>query len=78
MDRLDVHRSAVRGLHDRGATWLDVEWLSTYAPELNPVEALWSQAKYATLTNFVPDDVDQLYDAVIQTVGDVHFRPPFL
>jgi len=25
MDRLNVHRSAVRKLHERGATWLDVE-----------------------------------------------------
>jgi len=78
LDRLNVHRSAVRPLHERGATWLDVEWLPAYAPDLNRVEALWSHAKYSALANFVPDDVDQLYDAVINAVGDVHFRPPLL
>jgi transposase len=78
LDRLNVHRAAVRRLHERGATWLDVEWLPAYAPDLNPVEALWSHAKYSALANYVPDDVDQLYDAVIQAVGDVHFRPPLL
>lgn len=78
MDRLNVHRSAVRRLHERGATWLDVEWLPAYAPDLNPVEALWSHAKYSSLANFVPDHIQQLYDAVVNAVGDVHFRPPLL
>jgi hypothetical protein len=71
LDRLTVHRSAVRRLHGRGATWPDVEWLPANAPDLNPVEALWSHARYSTSANFVPDDVDHLYDAVIQAVGDV-------
>ena len=78
MDRLNVHRSAVRKLQERGATWLDVEWLPAYAPDLNPVEALWSHAKYSALANFVPDDVDQLYDAVVNAVGvlrDTRARP---
>lgn len=78
LDRLNVHRSAVRKLQERGAAWLDVEWLPAYAPDLNPVEALWSHAKYSALANFVPDDVEQLYDAVVNAVGDVHFRPPLM
>ena len=78
MDRLNVHRAAVRRLHERGAAWLDVEWLPAYAPDLNPVEALWSHANYSALANFVPDDVDHLYDAVVTAVGDVHFRPPLM
>ena len=78
LDRLNVHRSAVRKLHERGATWLHVEWLPSYAPDLNPVEALWSHAKYSALANFVPDDFDHLYDAVVNAVGDVQFRPSLL
>jgi transposase len=73
MDRLNVHRAAVRELRQSGATWLHVEWLPAYAPELNPVEAIWSHAKYSSLANFVPDDVDQLRDAVIESVGDLHW-----
>lgn len=73
MDRLNVHRAAVRQLRKAGAGWLDVEWLPSYAPDLNPVEAIWSHAKYSTLANFVPDDVEHLRDAVIEAVGDLEW-----
>jgi transposase len=78
MDRLNVHRSAVRKLHERGATWLDVEWLPGYAPDLNPVEALWSHAKYTKLANFVPTDFDRLQDAVAEVLDEIHFRTSLL
>lgn len=78
MDRLNAHRSAVRRLRERGARWLHVEWLPAYAPELNPVEPMWSQAKFTDLANFVPDDVNHLRDSVIEAVGDLHFRPRLL
>jgi len=73
MDRLNVHRAAVRQLREADARWLDVEWLPAYAPDLNPVEAIWGHAKYSTLANFVPDDVDHLRDAVIEAVGDLEW-----
>ncbi|MBX7169063.1 MAG: transposase, partial [Pirellulales bacterium] len=78
LDRLNVHRAAVKKLRTRGASWLSVEWLPPYAPDLNPVEALWSHAKYTALANFVPDDVEHLNDAVIEAVGDTHFNQPLL
>lgn len=78
MDRLSAHRSAVRQLQKRGAAWLEVHWLPAYAPDLNPVEALWSHAKYTTLANFIPDDLDDLHDAVIAAVGNTRFQPTLL
>lgn len=78
LDRWSVHRAAIKRLRARGANWLSVEWLPAYAPDLNPVEALWSHAKYTALANFVPDDVDHLHDAVIEAVGDPHFNQPLL
>jgi len=78
LDRLNAHRAAVKRLRARGANWLSVEWLPAYAPDLNPVEALWSHAKYTALANFVPDNVNHLEDAVIEAVGDTHFNPPLL
>jgi len=78
MDRLNVHRSAVRKLHDRGATWLDVEWLPGYAPDLNPVEALWSHAKYTKLANFIPTGFDRLHDAVAEVLDEISFRNSLL
>ena len=43
---------------------LSLERLPPYAPELNPVEYLWSHLKYGQLSNFIPDNVFQL-DAVL-------------
>ncbi len=71
MDRLNVHRKAVGELRQVGARWLHVEWLPPYAPDLNPVEAVWGHAKCSDLANFVPDDLGHLYDAVIESVGDL-------
>jgi transposase len=74
LDRLSAHRSAVRQLQQSGTRWLTVEWLPPYAPDLNPVEAMWSYAQYCDLANFVPDDVDHLSDAVINSLGDLQFH----
>lgn len=43
---------------------LSLERLPPYAPDLNPVEYLWSYLKYGKLANFTPDDVFQL-DAIV-------------
>ena len=55
MDRLAAHRSAAQHLaQDKRFTCV---WLPGYAPDLNPVEALWSRTKYSDLANYVPEDV---------------------
>jgi putative transposase len=59
-DRLPAHRSAVRQLANAGTNWLTVEWLPPYAPELDPVEDVWSQSKHGDLANVVPDGIDEL------------------
>ncbi len=46
LDRWGVHRRAVRELAEQGATWLQVEWLPSYAPDLNPVEHVWNHTKW--------------------------------
>jgi len=60
LDRWGVHRSAVRKLEAASAPWLEVEWLPAYAPDLNPVEAVWSYTKYSQLANFLPYDEFEL------------------
>lgn len=77
-DRLNVHRSAIRGLRGEGADWLKVEWLPPYAPDLNPVEGVWNHAKYADLPNYVPEDSCELCDLVGESLNDQHFRPSLL
>lgn len=39
---------------------LQLESLPPYAPELNPIEQLWSHLKYSKLANFAPEDVWEL------------------
>jgi transposase len=55
MDRLPAHRSAAKRLSDDPR--FAIEWLPGYAPDLNPVEPVWSQTKYCDLANYVPEDV---------------------
>lgn len=73
-DRYSVHRSAIRQLEEAGASWLTVELLPAYAPELNPVEAVWNHTKYADLANFIPDDIEHLFDAVGNSLDDLTFK----
>jgi putative transposase len=46
--------------------WL--ERLPAYAPDLNPVEAVWSWLKYGKLANFFPSSVTELNDQVWEHV----------
>jgi putative transposase len=47
-------------------TWLSahprchVVWFPPYAPDLNPVELVWSYLKYGRLANFAPDTPDDI------------------
>jgi transposase len=73
-DRGRIHRAAAKRLQD--AEWLDIEWLPAYAPELNPVEALWSHTKHGDLANFVPDDVQELEDGLLESLCDQYYNGP--
>lgn len=50
---------------------LSLERLPPYAPDLNPVEYLWSYLKHAKLANFVPDDVFQLNGVLRRHLANV-------
>jgi transposase len=73
-DRYSVHRSAIGQLEEAGASWLTVELLPVYAPELKPVEAAWNHTKYADLANLLPDDIDHLFEAVGNSLDDLTFK----
>lgn len=49
--------------------WL--ERLPPYAPELNPVEAVWSWLKYGQLANYVPDAMADLDDEILDRLGEL-------
>ncbi|MFQ5705629.1 MAG: transposase [Gemmatimonadales bacterium] len=71
LDRWSVHRSGVRRLLERFGAKVQVEWLPAYAPDLNPVEQVWSHSKYADLANYIPDDVETLADEVIDSLDQL-------
>jgi transposase len=68
LDRSGPHRSAARRLEKRFGRRVQIEWLPAYAPDLNPDEQVWNQAKYADLANFIPDDVTELREAVEESL----------
>ena len=78
LDRWQVHRSAARRLLDRFPRRLQIEWLPPYAPQLDPVEQVWVQAKYRDLANFLPQDVADLRQAVHQSLRQTRTQQSLL
>jgi len=60
-DGLPAHRSTLTRCYlERQRHWLQVEPLPAYAPELNPVEALWANLSARELANLCPDTLHEL------------------
>ena len=57
---------------------LRLERLPAYSPHLNPVEAVWSWLKYGQLANFVPADVIDLDDRVLDFLIELRLNPGLL
>jgi transposase len=70
MDRWQVHKSGARKLQERFGHRVGVEWLPAYAPELNPVEHVWSHTKHSDLANYIPEDVLRLGKSVAKSLRD--------
>jgi hypothetical protein len=75
-DGLPAHRSKAMGAWlRRQRRWLVVEPLPAYAPELNPVEALWSNLKGVELANLVGDTLEEVTAAAergVQRIRGTH------
>ena len=57
----------------KGRLWL--EYLPGYAPELNPVEYLWSHWKQHELPNFCPTTFGQLSESARRALRRMRRRP---
>ena len=67
LDRWSVHRAAVvRRFLQGHCKSIEVEWLPSYAPELNPVEQVWNHAKYSDLANVAPANLPEL-DSLVRS-----------
>jgi transposase len=75
-DGLPAHRSRVMRAWLRcQRSWLVVEPLPAYAPDLNPVEALWSSLEGVELANLAGEGLDDVIAAAergIQRIRGTH------
>jgi transposase len=57
---------------------LTLERLPAYAPDLNPVEVVWSWLKYGQLANYVPDGIPALDDEILARLIELKCDPSLL
>ena len=69
-DRLNVHRGKKVKAYVAKHARIHLEELPPYAPELNPVEAMWCHGKGHKLANYCPDSVDELAETAEEKFSD--------
>lgn len=70
LDRWGVHKATVvRKYLQLHSDTIHVEWLPSYAPDLNPTEQVWNHSKYADLANLAPDNLQELYSLVSSSMA---------
>jgi DDE superfamily endonuclease len=75
-DGLPAHRSAAMGAWLRTQrSWLVVERLPAYAPELNPVEGLWSSLKAIELANLATPTLAEMIDQAYRGIQRIRRTP---
>ncbi len=81
-DGLSAHWSRGMRAWAAGQDWLTLERLPAYAPELNPVELLWSAIKTRELANLASDHLADAADAAERGIhricSDPHLPWSFL
>ena len=78
LDRWPVHFPAVAQLRQRFPQRIWIEWLPSYAPELNPDEQVWTHTKYGDLANFCPQNLTELAQGVRHSLERTKARPSLL
>lgn len=73
-DNLNTHLSAVMTRLVAARPWLTVYQLPAYAPELNPVEAVWAYLK-RSLANLAKHTLDQLLQLIKTRLRRLQYRP---
>jgi transposase len=75
-DGLPAHRStAMRDWIRTQRSWLVVERLPAYAPDLNPVEGLWSSLKAVELANLTAPTLAEVIDQAHRGIQRVRQTP---
>ena len=76
-DNLNTHTSRAMRELAAARTWLTVFQLPAYAPELNPVEPVWSNLK-RSLANLVKQDIGELTALVKTRLRRMQYQPGLL
>jgi transposase len=76
-DSAKIHRNEAVRLYLRRCCRLHLHHFPTYAPELNPDEHVWTQAKQ-TLANSTPASVDELEEGVGHVLLHLQQSPQLL
>jgi transposase len=76
-DNLNTHVSAAMRELIAARDWLHVIRLPSYAPDLNPVEHVWSHAKRG-LGNLIVRGVDQLVAVMKNRLKRIQYRPELI
>ena len=79
-DRLSAHVTSrkTKDFIAANASWLTVEPLPGYAPELNPVEQCWAWIKNGPLANYCAANLADLTDAAGRALDRLRKRPELL
>src|SRR5262245_17999862 len=71
-DRGSMHQGdPINELLGQSRGRLDLEPLPAHAPQLNPVEQVWTWLKYGRLCNFPPRDAQHLNEAIIRELEPI-------
>jgi DDE superfamily endonuclease len=73
-DNLPTHTSRAMRQLITARPWLTVSQLPAYAPELNPVEGVWSSMK-RSLANLTKQGIDQLTALIKTRLKPMQYRP---
>ncbi|WP_232524533.1 transposase [Nocardiopsis gilva] len=77
-DNLNSRKSGAMRHFIEAAPWLTVHHLPAYAPDLNPVEGLWSLVKRGELANLAVTGIDHLARTVRRSLRRLQHRPEVL
>jgi transposase len=77
-DNLQAHKSPLIKELLKQNPRLQVHYLPPYAPDLNPVETVWSMVKYHRMANHAIDDLETLHAEAARHVSDVAAEPTLL
>lgn len=77
-DRAGIHRGSSMRRYLGRCRRVTCHHFPPYAPELNPVELVWSHTKWHDLANCVPDDIDELRYHAERSLNMAARRRPML